>query len=233
MTAKPKTVGILGGMGPYATSAFFQTLLTLTPAAKDWDHLHIIIDNNPKIPSRTRHILYGETSPFDGMLASCRQLEKYPVDLIAVPCNSAAIFIPQLQAQLRIPLLNIIEIASGALAREHPRVKRVAVFGGHVTHHLRTYRPALQAFGMELVEHGSEIQTEVEQLIESLKLGRASPVHVAALRDLLARVETRYGAEAAISACTEFGCIPRPDCPVPLIDSSCELARYVVAVARA
>ena len=43
-----KVVGILGGMGPYATVMFFQNLLELSPAIKDWDNLRIIIDNNIK-----------------------------------------------------------------------------------------------------------------------------------------------------------------------------------------
>ena len=103
MAAKSKVIGVLGGMGPHATAAFFQTLLDITPAKKDWDHLRIIVDNNPHVPSRTRHLLYGEESPFSGMLECCKKLERYPVDLAALPCNSAAVFVPRLQAQLGYP----------------------------------------------------------------------------------------------------------------------------------
>src|ERR1700736_4074186 len=108
MTARTKVVGVLGGMGPHATAAFFRTLLNITPAQKDWDHLRVVIDDNPHIPSRTRSLLFGEASPVPGMLESCKKLESYPVDLIALPCNSAAVFLPELQPQLRVPILNIL-----------------------------------------------------------------------------------------------------------------------------
>ena len=42
------TIGILGGMGPYATNFFLKRLLDLTPVELDKDHFHTIIDNNVK-----------------------------------------------------------------------------------------------------------------------------------------------------------------------------------------
>ncbi len=47
-----KTIGILGGMGPFATIDLFQKIVQNTPALIDQEHLHIIINNNPKIPPR-------------------------------------------------------------------------------------------------------------------------------------------------------------------------------------
>ena len=72
-------------MGPHATAAFLQAVLNLTPAKKDWGHLRIVIDNNPHTPSRT---------PIDGMLESCRKLRDHPIAFIAIPGESAVIFVP-------------------------------------------------------------------------------------------------------------------------------------------
>jgi hypothetical protein len=83
-----KRIGILGGMGPYATVIFMKNILDMTDAEKDWEHIHTIVDNNTKIPSRSRAILFNETSPLDGMLESCKKLESYTVDTIVIPCNS-------------------------------------------------------------------------------------------------------------------------------------------------
>ena len=51
-----KTVGVLGGMGPAATIDFFARIVAATPAARDQDHLHLIIDNNPQVPDRNAAI---------------------------------------------------------------------------------------------------------------------------------------------------------------------------------
>ena len=120
MLKNQKVVGILGGMGPFATALFFEKMLELTPAKKDWEHLRIIIDNNPKIPSRSRHYLYGEESPVLGMIETCRRLEAYPVDFIVIPCNSASCFLEDVQAKINIPILNIFEITVDAIKNEYP-----------------------------------------------------------------------------------------------------------------
>ena len=49
---REKVVGILGGMGPEATIDLFAKIVEETHAKCDEDHLRIIIDNNPKMPSR-------------------------------------------------------------------------------------------------------------------------------------------------------------------------------------
>ncbi len=226
-----RTIGVLGGMGPYATLAFFRSLLQATPARKDWEHVRIIIDDNPHIPSRTRHVLFGEASPAPAMLESCRKLEAYPVDFIAVPCNSAVIFLPEIQPQLRVRLLDIRDIAAAALAQRSPEASRVAVFGGHVTYSRRTYAAALEAQGKALVDHGADVQREVERVIESLKLGEVTSAAVHTMTEVCAQAARDKGAQAVLLACTEFACLPQLDTLLPMVDSSAELARYAVDLA--
>ena len=52
-----KVIGILGGMGPEATLDLFAKIIAHTPAARDQDHLRVVIDSNPKVPDRTAAIL--------------------------------------------------------------------------------------------------------------------------------------------------------------------------------
>jgi aspartate racemase len=230
--ARSRSVGVLGGMGPYATVAFFQKLVTLTPAARDWDHLRIVVDDNPHIPSRSRHVLYGEESPLAAMLESCLKLQAYPVDFIAIPCNSAAVFVPDLQRRLSVPVLNICEVSANALAVAYPAVRRVSALGSAVTYCRRSYEEFLAAHGVELVVHSEEIQREIERQIERLKLGAADASDVVAMQAVIERLRREYGTEAAIMACTEFGCLPGFDAGIPAVDSSLELARHTVSLAR-
>ena len=55
-----ETIGIIGGMGSYATQDFFRRLLDAFPSEKEWDRPRIVIDNRCTMPSRVRAILYGE-----------------------------------------------------------------------------------------------------------------------------------------------------------------------------
>lgn len=47
-------------MGSFATLDFFRRYLEKFPANKEWERPRIVIDNNCKMPSRVRALLYGE-----------------------------------------------------------------------------------------------------------------------------------------------------------------------------
>ena len=122
-----KVLGILGGMGPLATSYFFQEILRWTNAKKDWEHLRIIIDNNVDIPSRTRALLYGEESPVGSMRKACFSLMEMGCEYIAVPCNSAHSFFDEVVRGNEIPWVNMIKVISDTLTNR----KNVLVLGGY------------------------------------------------------------------------------------------------------
>ena len=71
-----KVIGILGGMGPEATLDLFGKIIAATPAARDQDHLRVVIDSNPKVPDRTAAILAGGESPVPAMTAGIRALQR-------------------------------------------------------------------------------------------------------------------------------------------------------------
>ncbi|MCZ6664766.1 MAG: aspartate racemase, partial [Gammaproteobacteria bacterium] len=45
-----QTIGVLGGMGPDATVDFMAKVIALTPAARDQDHVRMLVDHNPRVP---------------------------------------------------------------------------------------------------------------------------------------------------------------------------------------
>lgn len=226
-----KVVGVLGGMGPYATLSFLQRLLSLTPAEKDSDHMRIVIDDNPHIPSRTRHLLYGEESPVEGMLESCLKLQGYGADFIALPCNSAAFFIPQMQSSLSIPILNICEATANEIAPRIRKGARVAALGGFVTYAKRTYKPFLEENGLELAVHSERLQQEVEKLILDIKVNPSAPGNIRKMKELIDSLTKEADVDGIALACTEFACLPCIELPRPVFDSSSALARLVVKLA--
>jgi aspartate racemase len=226
-----KTVGILGGMGPYATAAFYQTLTEITPATRDWDHLRVIIDSNPHIPSRSRHHLYHEDSPVPGMIESCKRLETYPVDFIVIPCNSAAYFIKDVQPVISIPILNIMGITADALAHKVSPGGSVGVLGGVITYDCRTYEEFLKSKGFLYFHHSPSSQRKVESLIEQIKVNTRAEAVAFGFSGLVQEILSEQAVDALILGCTEFGCLSGLEGPVPLVDSSLELARKTVELA--
>src|SRR5579863_8958181 len=101
-----KVVGVIGGMGPEATVDFMHRLIAATPARDDADHLHILVDNNPKIPSRIAALIDGTgEDPTPVLRAMARGLEAQGADFLVIPCNTAHHYLPAIAESVRIPLL--------------------------------------------------------------------------------------------------------------------------------
>lgn len=230
---KPKLiVGILGGMGPYATLAFFEKILKLTPAKKDWNHLRIIIDNNPHIPSRSRAYLYKEESPVESMIESCKKLENYPVDLIALPCNSATYFLNSVKEKISIPILNIIEVTSKRVKNKISQGNKIAVWGGNITYLEKLYKPYLEKEGFIFVDHTEKYQDLILSYIEDIKIN--GTVDAATFQNFVNEYLAEYQPRAIILGCTEFGCLANIQTKLAdtiFIDSNTELASHIIDLA--
>ncbi len=229
-----KTVGVMGGMGPLATVDFFGLLVRMTPADKDWNHLHIVIDNNPRIPSRTRAILFDEESPVPYMIDGAKRLAAMGAHLIVVPCNSASYFLAPVRAAVAIPVLDPVMATAAALLESSAR--RPIVLGGMVTHRCELYGAALAGTAVTALRPSDAQQDEMAALIEALKRGDTSAPVVARTRAVLDAAIAEQGADSAILGCTEFGLIAEalaalPGAP-PLFNSNELLARRALAEAR-
>ena len=216
-----KVVGILGGMGPYATANFYKLILDCNPVKKEWDHLRIIIDSNVKIPSRTRSILYNETSPVPGMIESINMLANAGADFVVVPCNSAHYFYDQVCSHINIPWLSLIKItAQKAIELES---RSALIIGGHVTVSKRIYDRYLSS-AVYLSDRDNQTIAEIINEIKKTNcLGQRS-------RNKFEGVLKNNPADAIVLACTELPIVYSEESllGIPLINSNLEYARAVV-----
>lgn len=223
---KEKIVGILGGMGPYATADFFRQIITLTPAKKDWEHLRILIDNNVKIPSRTRAILYQEESPIPAMIASINKLAQIDADFIVVPCNSAHYFYKKVAPFIRVRWLNMLEIVSNVITAK--KFQKPLVLGGYVTVKKKLYSQYLPK-SVYLSHLENQIVTA---LIEEIKL--TSTLSVKARKKLEKIINQRKSAiDCVLLACSELSIIYKKSqiSGISTVDATFEYAKATVEFA--
>ena len=164
ITDRETTIGILGGMGPYATNFFFKRILDLTPVKMDKDHFHTIIDNNVKIPSRTRAVKYNEQSPVNDIVSSINNLAKIGCRCVMLPCNSVHYFYEEVSKKIEIPWLNMIEIVSNKMLELN--YSRPLILGGFVTTEKKVYSKYLPE-SVYLSESENRI---IESIIEEIKI---------------------------------------------------------------
>ena len=84
-----RRVGILGGMGPQATILIMQKLIACVSAEDDSDHIPLIVDQNPQVPSRIAHLIEGMGADPGPVLAGmARRLVAAGAEALAMPCNT-------------------------------------------------------------------------------------------------------------------------------------------------
>lgn len=234
MSNQSLTIGILGGMGPAATVDIFSKIVRLTPAVKDEDHIRVIIDNNPKIPNRIDAYYGRGVDPSPAMIASARSLEAAGADFLIMPCNTAHLFIKNIEAQLRIPFLSIIDTTVEYIRRVHPGVTRAGILGTTPTVESGLYR-RLEEINITLVAPEKELQNNavMEAIfgLRGIKAG-SDAIHSRELLLVAAAQMARNGAEIILLACTELPIVMRTgDVAVPLLDLNLILAQASVCKA--
>ena len=226
-----KIVGILGGMGPYATCDVFLRIIKSTPAKKDWDHLRIIIDNNPKIPSRTLSF-FGNKSPLNQMIETAKNLERSGANFLIIPCNSAHYWIDQLRSHLKIPILSIIEVTSKKILEEYSHIKKIGIVGGYVTISTNLYETEFNKHDLITINPTEFYQNEVMNIIEQVKLDAINVDLLERIINVIKHLIDR-GSECIVIACTEIPILLKDyKSIVPLFDANQIIAEKVVEYAK-
>jgi aspartate racemase len=210
-------VGILGGMGPAATAEFYAKLIRRTPAARDQDHLRVVIWADPTVPDRVGGLLGGAEDPYPVLLAGASRLRDLGVTVAAMPCHTAHAFLPDLVRDTGLRFVDMV-----AETGEHLRVGPVGLLGTRGTIGTGLYQKVLAE-----VEVPSEAtQSQVDRAIQLVKQGDP----VAASRYLGAAVEAMTS-PVTLLACTELPLAAQhlpPDSRATLLDPTDLLADAII-----
>lgn len=200
MSQEPR-LGILGGMGPQATETFYQRIIDRTQAERDQEHLPTLIWSDALIPDRTAALLEGrEAEVFARLLADARLLERAGCTVIAIPCNTSHYFVDKLQAQVGIPILNMIRETVRRLQASGKRKAGILATDGTVQ--MGLYQKECQAAGITGVAPSAETQKLVMSIIyDEIKKGESGSREKFALID---KAMGDMGCDCAILGCTEL-----------------------------
>lgn len=230
---KPGCIGILGGMGPGATSCLFDLIIKNSPASTDQEHLPVIIYNNPRIPDRTRHIVYGEESPLKMLTSGAQVLQNAGATLIIIACNTAHYYIDEILPKINIPILNMIDLTSDYICtsmKESGRV-RAGILASTGTISSGLYQKSLENYGIEPVLLSATLQEELVMEAVYGKSGIKAGYKREAEKLLNEAVKTlvKSGANTIIEGCTEIPLVLREkSSPVPLVNSMEILAKAAI-----
>lgn len=198
-----KKLGVIGGMGPEATSFFYARVTARTKAACDQEHIDMVILSHATMPDRTEAILTGRKEAFiEAVTKDARDLEKLGVSNIAIPCNTSHYFLDEIQAATKVPVINMVEESVRYVLEEHPNVKKIGIMGTDGTIQAGTYHRACDKRHIAAAVPREEAQRDVMSLIyDDIKGGKTGDraKFDRAYADLM-----EQGCDAVILACTEI-----------------------------
>ena len=200
-------LGVIGGMGPLATSLFYDMIIDKTGAKRDQDNLNMIILNHADMPDRTGAILSGETEEVRRkMLKDAMILELQGCDAIAVTCNTAHYFVDMIEKDVNIPFIHMIRETARELRKDFSG-KPVAILATDGTIRTGLYQKEFEKNGILPYVPSEECQKKVMYTIyERIKMGK--PADAAAFGEI-GKELYEQGCAAAILACTELSVVKK------------------------
>ncbi|MCK8824183.1 aspartate/glutamate racemase family protein [Fuchsiella alkaliacetigena] len=198
-----KIAGIIGGMGPEATSDLFSKIVELTPAEKEQENIEMIIYNNPKIPDRTEAILFDGKDPFQPILGMAKKLEKMEVDFLLIPCNTAHYYYQQLQEHINIPIINMIEETAKKICYSSNKINSVGLLATKGTIETKIYDDCFSNYNIDILVPAEREIKEIMDVIYTIKYGEKKDIHKYKL-NLIANDLVNNGADCVVLGCTEL-----------------------------
>lgn len=166
------TIGVVGGMGSYATLDFFERYLNKFEADKEWDRPRIVIDNRCTMPSRVRAILYNER--WDQVVSeisdSIGTLIQAGCDNIILACNTSHVFLPDVfkaHPEYEKYVLHIIKLCAEDIRSKN--ITQVTLIATEGTILSRIYQTVFEEYGINVIAPGEEVFERMRYFIEAVK----------------------------------------------------------------
>ena len=220
-----KKLGVIGGMGPEATSYYYDQVVRHTLASSDQEHIDMVIISCASMPDRTSAIKTGDARSLLKAMRSCTQiLEGAGCANIAIPCNTSHFFYDQIQTFTSVPIIHMPRetvreavLAGGA--------RRVGVMGTDGTVASGIYSRECEAMGARCVTPPPELQSAVMSIIyDDVKAGRKPDLD--AFDEVLDWFLTEGACDRVILACTELSVVSQyRNLPEAVLDAMDVLVR--------
>lgn len=198
-----ETIGIVGGMGSYATLDFFRRILNAFPAEKEWDRPRIVIDNRCTMPSRVRAILYQENidTVVNELTCAVRGLLGCGADHLIFACNTSHVFVQDVFR--RVPeaeqkTVHIIDTLARRL--DGTGIRSAYLIASEGTLQSNIYQQSFQRYGIRLDVPESDSWPQLREFIEIVKQGQVTSKEKERFCQFCAEIPS----ENIILGCTEF-----------------------------
>ncbi|WP_217587037.1 aspartate/glutamate racemase family protein [Lentibacillus saliphilus] len=201
-----KKLGIIGGMGPKATSVFMEKIINHTSAEKDQDHIDIVILNHATLPDRTECILNETPELFlQAIQPDIELLETAGVANIAIPCNTSHYFYKDMQKMTHINIIHMVQETTMFIEQSFGSGSKVAILATDGTIESGVYERACLTNNLIPFIPDTELQKKIMGIIYRIKSDVTYKGQE--LDDIIIDLINREQCNCIILGCTELSTV--------------------------
>lgn len=194
-------IGVLGGMGTYATIHLFEQYAEIFPAEKEWERPRIVIDNRCTMPSRVKAFLYNENvnELIEEMTDSMKHLIEIGCNRIILACNTSHLFLPQIYTsipELESRVIHIIKNCVDEICVD--KIESVLLLASEGTIDSKIYQNELEKRGIKCIAPKPEEYILLRKCIEAVKQNN----YTNEVKKIFINLVERY--DSCILGCTEL-----------------------------
>lgn len=222
---KYNSIGIVGGFGPFATLDFFQRFLIRFQSNCDRNYPRIVMDNNFKMPSRTKSLLDGSDRDVivKAIAHSMELMLREEMEKIILVCGTAHCFLGDvfsLVPEAESHLLHIVDALGTDL--KQARVGDAVVLAAEGALSQDLYGSRLNYFHVKCETPGKGYYSILRYFIESVKQNRLDK---GVLKEFVEFLKN-FSSHNVILGCTEFPIIVDRILHYPTLAESIQQYRF-------
>lgn len=215
-----KTIGLIGGMSWESTVTYYQIVNEVIREQLGGLHSAKVLLYSVDFQEIEECQANGEwEKSADILTEAALGLEQAGADFIVICTNTMHKIAPQIQDNIRIPILHIAKATAENLS-EH-KISKVALLGTKYTMKQDFYKDKLISSGITVVIPDEKDVELVNRIIyEELCLGMILPESKQEYLRIISQLGDK-GAQGVILGCTEIGLlIHQEDCVLPVFDTT-------------
>lgn len=215
-----KTIGLIGGMSWESTVTYYQIINETIKEKLGGLHSAELLLYSVDFAEIETCQAKGEWDRSADILAdAAKRLEKAGADFIVICTNTMHKVAPQIQKQIRIPIIHIADATADVLNQN--QIKKVALLGTKYTMTQDFYKEKLVSTGIEvIIPDAADIELINHIIYDELCLGIISDESRKQYIRIIEQLKSN-GAEGVILGCTEIGLlIHQQDSSLPVFDTT-------------
>ncbi len=223
-----KTIGLLGGMSWESTESYYRAINQGVKQRLGGLHsakIAMISVDFAEIEALQHRGDWDKTA--DILAQGALALQRAGADFMLICTNTMHKVVPQIQAQVDLPILHIADATAGVLLADG--VSKTGLLGTRFTMEQDFYRERLISQGIDVVVPEESERQQIHRIIyDELCMGSINDDSRQQFLQIIERLQDR-GCEAVILGCTEIALLVRPDdTQVPLYDTTAIHAQQAV-----